>query len=110
MADISAGSQQKIKVKETESEVKDGVVTDIGTTELDNKWASRNWRIIQKRVRNLRRRIFRATQEKKWNRVRSLMKLMLRSQANLLLAIKRVTQINKGKATPGVDGHTCAHQ
>lgn len=31
------------------------------------------------------------------------MKLMLRSQANLLLSIKRVTQINIGKRTAGID-------
>lgn len=34
------------------------------------------------------------------------MKLMLRSQANLLLSIKRVTQINPGKRTAGIDGLT----
>ena len=32
------------------------------------------------------------------------MKLMLRSQANLLLAIKQVTQINLGRKTAGIDG------
>lgn len=32
------------------------------------------------------------------------MKLMLRSQANLLLSIRRVTQINQGKGTAGIDG------
>lgn len=32
------------------------------------------------------------------------MKLMLRSQANLLLSIRRVTQENRGKRTAGVDG------
>ncbi len=31
------------------------------------------------------------------------MKLMLKSQANLLLSIKRVTQINQGKKTAGID-------
>lgn len=34
------------------------------------------------------------------------MKLMLRSQANLLLSIKCVTQLNSGKRTAGVDGLT----
>lgn len=34
------------------------------------------------------------------------MKLLLRSQANLLLSIKRVTQINPGKRTAGIDGLT----
>lgn len=34
------------------------------------------------------------------------MKLLLRSQANLLLSIKRITQLNPGKRTAGVDGLT----
>lgn len=29
---------------------------------------------------------------------------MIRSKANLLISIKRVTQTNKGKETPGIDG------
>lgn len=36
-------------------------------------------------------------------KVSSLQKLMLRSRANWLQAIRRVTQINKGRRTPGVD-------
>jgi RNA-directed DNA polymerase len=35
--------------------------------------------------------------------VRSLQKLMLRSYSNIILSIRRVTQINAGKYTPGVD-------
>jgi RNA-directed DNA polymerase len=84
--------------------VKDRVVTDIGAKELEDKWATFNWKLIRKRVKNLRQRIYRATQSKKWNQVRSLMKLMLRSQANLLLSIKKVTQINQGRKTAGIDG------
>jgi len=34
------------------------------------------------------------------------MKLMLRSYSNLLLAVRKVTQENKGKKTPGIDGQT----
>ena len=34
------------------------------------------------------------------------MKLMLRSYANLLLSIRRVTQENQGKKTAGLDGQT----
>lgn len=84
--------------------MKDRVILDIGTTELNKEWDDHDWQLIQKRVKNLRRRIFRATREEKWNQVRSLMKLMLRSQSNLLLAIKRTTQENRGKRTPGIDG------
>jgi len=40
---------------------------------------------------------------KDWKKVRGLQKLMLRSRANLLVSIRRVTQINQGKTTPGVD-------
>lgn len=84
--------------------MKDRVLTDIGAgTPLVN-WATIDWKPqVYKRVRNLRQRIYRATQEQQWNRVRSLMKLMLRSYANLLLAIRRVTQDNQGKKTPGID-------
>lgn len=84
--------------------MKDRVVTDIGAGTSTVNWATIDWRPIHKRVRNLRRRIYRATQQQQWNRVRSLMKLMLRSYSNLLLAIRRVTQDNQGKRTPGIDG------
>jgi RNA-directed DNA polymerase len=67
-------------------------------------WSAINWKSTKKRVKNLRQRIFRATKNKQWNRVRSLMKLMLRSYSNLLLSVSKVTQKNKGRKTPGVDG------
>jgi RNA-directed DNA polymerase len=38
-----------------------------------------------------------------WNEVRSLMKLMLRSRANLLMSVRKVTQENQGKRTAGID-------
>lgn len=62
-----------------------------------------NWRHAHRQVRNLRRRIFRATQQGDWRKVHSLQKLMLRSYSNRLLAVRRVTQVNQGKRTPGVD-------
>lgn len=82
--------------------MKDRFQQEIGAEE-HNEWGNLNWKLIRKRVKNLRQRIFRATQKGEWNRVRSLMKLMLKSQANLLLSIKRVTQINAGKRTAGID-------
>ena len=84
--------------------MKDRVLRDIGAgTPLQN-WSSINWKQVKKRVRNLRQRIYRATQQEQWNRVRNLMKLMLRSYSNLLLSIRRNTQENRGKQTPGLDG------
>ncbi|MFG6100914.1 group II intron reverse transcriptase/maturase [Leptothoe sp. EHU-05/26/07-4] len=84
--------------------MKDRVKIDIGTVGRLQVWASINWKRVKKKVRNLRQRIYRATQEHQWNRVRSLMKLMLRSYSNLLLAVRRVTQQNRGKKTAGIDG------
>ncbi|KYC35127.1 group II intron reverse transcriptase/maturase [Scytonema hofmannii PCC 7110] len=76
--------------------------TEIGVESL--VWGDIKWKPHMKRVKNLRRRIFRATQSGEWRKVRSLMKLMLRSFSNLLVAIRRVTQLNQGKKTAGVDG------
>lgn len=66
-------------------------------------WNSVNWRKTNRQVRALRQRIFRAAQRGDWKRVRSLQKLMLQSHANRLLAVRRVTQTNHGKNTPGID-------
>ena len=73
----------------------------IKTSAID--WNSIDWKKVEKRVRNLRRRIYRAVKNQQWNVVRSLMKLMLRSFSNLLSAVRRVTQLNHGKQTPGID-------
>jgi RNA-directed DNA polymerase len=83
--------------------VKDRTKTGIGTDEQVAQWDAIEWRTVEKRVRNLRRRIYRATKLAQWNKVRSLMKLMLRSYSNLLSSVRRVTQENTGRKTPGID-------
>jgi retron-type reverse transcriptase len=72
-------------------------------TEKQTDWNTINWRKANRTVRNLRQRIFRATQEGNQKKVRSLQKLMLKSYSNRLVSVRRVTQINAGKDTPGVD-------
>lgn len=72
-------------------------------TERTVTWNNVNWRKVHAQVRNLRQRIFRATREGNLKKVRSLQKLMLRSHSNILASTRRVTQINKGRHTPGVD-------
>src|SRR5437588_9771441 len=72
-------------------------------TEKQTNWNAINWRKANRTVRNLRHRIFRATQEGNLNKVRSLQKLMLKSYSNRLVSVRRVAQINAGKDTPGVD-------
>jgi RNA-directed DNA polymerase len=70
-------------------------------------WNTVNWRRARKKVRNLRQRIFRASQSGDLKKVRSLQKLMLRSYANRLLSVRRVTQDNAGSKTAGVDKVLC---
>ena len=77
--------------------------TLVNGPERQTDWQSVNWRQANRRVRNLRQRIFRATQEGDWAKVRSLQKLMLRSYSNTLVSVRRVAQENMGKRTPGVD-------
>ena len=84
--------------------MQDRVHSDIGAPEALQDWATIDWQLVKKRVKNLRQRIYRATQNGQWNRVRSLMKLRLRSYSNLLLSGRRVTQENQGKKTAGLDG------
>src|SRR5512140_3364465 len=69
-------------------------------------WLSVDWQRAEDDVRRLRQRIFTATQAGDLARVRNLQKLMLRSRSNALMSVRRVTEINAGRETAGVDGRT----
>src|SRR5918911_1119401 len=75
-----------------------------GAPSLDEAWASIDWAQANRQVTNLRQRIFRATQQQEWQKLRDLQKLLLRSSANVVLSVRQVTQVNAGRRTPGVDG------
>ena len=68
------------------------------------QWDKVRWREQEEQVRRLRQRIFKASQEQDWPKVRNLQKLMLRSRANTLVSVRQVTQRNAGRRTAGVDG------
>jgi RNA-directed DNA polymerase len=68
------------------------------------QWDRIDWRVQEERVRRLRQRIFKASQEQDWPKVRNLQKLMLRSRANTLVSVRQVTQRNTGRRTAGIDG------
>src|SRR5258707_3434214 len=76
---------------------------DANRTEGQTHWNAIDWRETNRHVKNLRQRIFRATQEGDWDKVQSLQRLMLRSKSNVAQSVRRVTQANKGKNTPGID-------
>src|SRR3954466_7701636 len=103
-------------MERNQTDVQDRVISDIGAPgPADNSapsqdttidWDAIDWARVNKRGRNLRQRIYRATAEGQWNQVRSLKKLMMRSYGNLLLSTRRVTMDNHGKNTAGIDGQT----
>lgn len=66
-------------------------------------WDAINWRTQEDNVRRLRQRIFVASRDGDLKKVRNLQKLMLRSRSNALVAVRRVTEINAGRKTAGVD-------
>lgn len=63
------------------------------------------WVPLEKYVRRLQQRIYRAENLGKNREVRNLQRLLMKSKAALLLSIRQVTQINKGKHTAGIDGY-----
>ena len=77
-----------------------------GQAEQLTDWSQINWLKVCKLIRNLQRRIFRARKLGQWKQLRRLQKLLLKSYANLLDSVRRITQINQGKNTPGVDYET----
>jgi RNA-directed DNA polymerase len=66
-------------------------------------WHAIDWKHVYRMVKNLRQRLFRASRDGDLKKVRSLQRLMLRSRANIFESVRRVTQVNQGKDTPGVD-------
>jgi RNA-directed DNA polymerase len=68
-------------------------------------WTSINWNRAYRNVRRLQARIVKATQAKRWGKVKALQRLLTHSLSAKALAIRRVTE-NKGKKTPGIDGET----
>lgn len=67
-------------------------------------WVAIDWSQIDDDVARLRQRIFTASKAGDHRKVRNLQKLMLRSRANALFSVRRVTEHNAGRNTAGVDG------
>jgi RNA-directed DNA polymerase len=65
-------------------------------------WHAINWKSVNHNVRRLQVRIAKATQEKRWGKVKALQRLLTHSFSGKALAVRRVTE-NQGKNSPGVD-------
>src|SRR4028119_692153 len=68
------------------------------------EWRLVNWRKLERRVYKLQKRIYRASQRGDVRAVRRLQKTLMRSWSAKCMAVRKVTQDNRGKKTAGVDG------
>jgi RNA-directed DNA polymerase len=66
------------------------------------EWYAIDWQAIHRNVRRLQVRIVQATKAGRWNKVKSLQRLLTHSYSGKVLAVRRVTE-NNGRKTPGVD-------
>jgi RNA-directed DNA polymerase len=67
-------------------------------------WNTLTWRDTEKRVFKLQKRIYQASRRGEAGRVHGLQRLLVNSRSGRYLAVRRVTQDNRGKKTAGVDG------
>lgn len=74
---------------------------------MDNhseSWRMLPWKQFRRNLTRLQQRVYKAIQAGDKRKARSLQKLILKSEAARLLAIRQVTQLNAGKKTAGIDG------
>ncbi|WP_365975515.1 reverse transcriptase N-terminal domain-containing protein [Moorena sp. SIO4G3] len=67
-------------------------------------WKSQKWKKLRQNLFRLQKRVYKAVQAGDLKKARSLQKLILKSRSAQLLAVRQVTQLNKGKKTAGIDG------
>ena len=68
------------------------------------KWQDLPWKRIERQVFKLQKRIYRASKNGDKLTVHNLQRLLIHSFSAKCLAVRRVTQDNRGKNTAGVDG------
>jgi len=67
-------------------------------------WRTIPWTKVQRHVFRLQKRIYQATQRGDVRAARKLQKLLVKSWYARLLAMRRISQDNRGKHTAGIDG------
>jgi len=66
-------------------------------------WQTINWNRVIRSVKSLQNRIVKAVKADKWRKMKALQRILSKSYAAKLLAIRRITE-NSGKRTAGIDG------
>jgi len=68
-----------------------------------NSWKDVHWPTIEQKVFRLQLRIYKAAKNKEFGKMYKIQRLLISSQSTKILAVRRVTQDNGGKKTPGID-------
>lgn len=71
-----------------------------------DQWKAIRWAKVERMVLKLQKRMYRAAQRGAPTQVRRLQTLLWRARAAKRLAVRQITQDNRGKRTAGVDGKT----
>jgi RNA-directed DNA polymerase len=71
---------------------------------VSDEWNTIPWRKLERYVYRLQKRIYKAKQRSDTRAVRGLKRMLIRSKAAKTLAVRQVTQDNRGKRTAGIDG------
>lgn len=70
---------------------------------VSESWKTLPWKKFRRDLFRLQKRVFKAIQVGDKQKAKSLQKLILKSWAARMLAIRQVTQLNAGKKTAGID-------
>ena len=68
------------------------------------QWKNIQWKVAETRVKKLQEKIFKYSRKKDRSKVHKYQKILINSKSARLLAVRKVTQDNRGKNTAGVDG------
>jgi RNA-directed DNA polymerase len=71
---------------------------------VSDEWSTIPWHKLERYIFRLQKRIYRAKQRGDTRAVRGLKRVLKRSKAAKTLAVRQVTQDNRGKRTAGIDG------
>jgi RNA-directed DNA polymerase len=74
------------------------------SSNASESWKKLPWKQFRRNLFRLQQRVYKAIQANDRRKAQLLQKLILRSFAARMLAIRQVTQLNAGKKTAGVDG------
>lgn len=71
-----------------------------------NSWKDIQWNSVEETIFRLQLRIYKAAANQEFEKMYKLQRLLVKSQSAKFLAVRRVTQEDSGKHTPGIDGIT----